>query len=321
MQTLGEPNHRFANRGMVPGHFAKQPRRTCPSEMFGSCFVEDDLRVAMLLQKTGRDDRRDIFFDRLFDDRGFAFAESKQENLLRFEDRADTHRDGTARDIVFAKEIACRIASRQAIERNHAGAAAAARTGFVETDVPRATYAQDLYVDATHAVDFFFVLPAAFVDIFFGQRAVGNVDVAFGNVEVIEQMLVHKSNIALQLLGRHRVVFVEIEGDDVLEREAVLLVHPYEFIVDFGRRTARGQAKDTRLAGIGPLTNQLGNLLGDVDASIACVRKNLAGDPFQLVGPFRGKINVGIFRFHRHELALLWGEDRNRPLYLYGGGW
>ena len=308
LQTAGEPNHCFANRGVVPRYLAKQPRRARAGKVFGGCFVEDDLRVAMFLQKAGRNDGRNFFFNCLLNDRGLAFAESEQENLFRFEDGAYAHRDGTAGDIFFSEKIARRVATGESIERDEPGAAVAARAGFVETNVPCAPYAQNLDIDAANAVDFFFVLPAAFVDLVFGQGAVRNVDVALFDVDKIEQMLVHKPHVALQLLGRHRVVFVEIESDDVFEGKAILLVHPNKLVVDLCRRATRGEAEDTRLAGVGPLPNQLGNLLGDVDASVAGVRKYLARDPFQQVGAFRREVNVRIFCFHRLELAfqVLW---------------
>src|SRR5688572_24107151 len=77
---------------------------------------------------------------------------------------------------------------------------------------------------------------------------------------MIEQMLPHEPNVALQLVRLHREVFVEVERDDVAERQAFILMQPYEFAVDAYRRAAGRQAKDAVAALLSPLANQDGNL-------------------------------------------------------------
>ena len=64
------------------------------------------------------------------------------------------------------------------------------------------------------------------------------------DVDVVEEVLAHEAVVALQLVRLHREVFVEVERDDVLEREALLLVQADQLVVDARRRRAGGQAED-----------------------------------------------------------------------------
>jgi hypothetical protein len=93
--------------------------------------------------------------------------------------------------------------------------------------VTGATDAEDLNVDPAGVADRRLVLAAVLFDLGVGQRAVGNVDVFFEDVDVIEQVLVHESHVALQLIGLHRKVLVEIERHDVAKGEALFLVQSH----------------------------------------------------------------------------------------------
>ena len=54
-------------------------------------------------------------------------------------------------------------------------------------------------------------------------------NVLLWNIDVIEQMLVHEANIALQFEGLHGIVFVKVERQDVFERQPFFSMHPDQF--------------------------------------------------------------------------------------------
>src|SRR5690606_31562852 len=65
------------------------------------------------------------------------------------------------------------------------------------------------------------------------------------NINVIEQVFTHKSNVALQCVRLDGVVLVQVKRVNVLEGKAFLLVHPDKFGVYPRGRGPGCQAKHT----------------------------------------------------------------------------
>ena len=68
-----------------------------------------------------------------------------------------------------------------------------------------------------------------------GQVAAGDVDVGRIDVEQGEEILQHEAMVGVQALRVHRVVLVQIEGDDPGKAEPFVPVHPDELAVDADR--------------------------------------------------------------------------------------
>jgi hypothetical protein len=151
----------------------------------------------------------------------------------------------------------------EVVERDETRARVFARARFVEPHVTRSADAQDLDVDAAEVFDFLFVLLAIVPDGFAGDRAVGHVDVGAVDVDVVEQVLVHEADVALQRVGLHGEVFVEVEAHDVLERQTLFAVQADQFRVDAGGRGPGGQAQHGALAGFGFGADEVGDFAGD----------------------------------------------------------
>ena len=66
---------------------------------------------------------------------------------------------------------------------------------------------------------------------------------------MVEERLVHPAVVAVRVVRRHRVVFVEVERDDAREVEALLLVQADQLAVQPDGRGAGGQAEDGGPAG------------------------------------------------------------------------
>ena len=134
-------------------------------------------------------------------------------------------------------------------------------TRLVEADMPRPTDAEELKIDPPGLGDLFLVPLAGGGDFPAGNRAVRDMDLAFRDVEMIEQMLAHKAAIAPRVVRRNRVIFIEVEGDDVAKAQAFLAMETRQFLVDKNRRRSRGQSqhhlKTVRL----PVADELGDFL------------------------------------------------------------
>ena len=79
------------------------------------------------------------------------------------------------------------------------------------------------------------------------------------DIDEVEQVLPHEADVALQLVGLHRIVFVEVERDDVAKRESLFAVHPHQFVVDADRRAAGGQTQHAIAAFRLPRANRICN--------------------------------------------------------------
>ncbi len=249
-------------------------------EFCGGGGVEEEFRGAMFLEEAGGDRGGHRAFDGLLHDLRFGFTEGEEEDALGGEDGADAHGDGAAGDELFAEEIAGGVESGDAVEGDEAGAAVARGAGLVEADVTGAADAEELEVDSAGGGDGGFVLLAEGGDGFGGEGAVGDVDVLARDIDVVEEVFVHETVVALELAGVHGEVFVEVEGDDVLEGEIFFLVEADEFGVDGDGGGSGGEAEDGGLVFCGALADEGGDFCGGVEAGVFGVGEEADGDFF-----------------------------------------
>jgi len=99
-----------------------------------------------------------------------------------------------------------------------------------------------LDVDAAGVFDLFFVGRAEAGDVVHVDRAVGDVDVVRGDVDVVEEMLVHEPHIALEFVRLHRPILIKVECHHVLKRQALVAVQTDQLAVHAGGRRTRRQA-------------------------------------------------------------------------------
>jgi hypothetical protein len=165
--------------------------------------------------------------------------------------------------IVIALRGTLCVDARHLVEGDHAGSAVARRAGFVEADVTRPADAEDLKIEPAEIANLALIRRAEVEDFLAWQRAIGDVPVLARDVDVIEEVLAHEPHVALQLVRLHRVVFVEVERYDVLERQPLLAVHANQFVVNPRRRRPGRQPQHRRLAPgvLGP--DDVGDLGGD----------------------------------------------------------
>ena len=100
---------------------------------------------------------------------------------------------------------------------------------LVEADVAVGAKAQQLQVDAAHAVDDLVVLFAGIRSI--GVGAVGQMDGLGADVDLVKQVLVHKAPIAFGVLLGQAAVLVQIDGGDLREIQVALVVPVHQLSV------------------------------------------------------------------------------------------
>lgn len=95
------------------------------------------------------------------------------------------------------------------------GPAGQGRTGFIEGNVAILAYTGQEKVDAAHALDFSFILNAFSLKV--GGVAVEDVDIAWVNVHVREEVLPHEGVVGLRMVTWDADVLVHVERDDIFE--------------------------------------------------------------------------------------------------------
>ena len=281
-----EPDHGLARERVVPlevvvsAVIRARPRCLAALELGGCGEVEVDLRVRVFLQKARGDRVRDAALDRARDDRRLALAKRHHHHALRLENGADTHRHRARRHILLAEEIARGVLARDAVERDQARAARARGAWLVEADVARAADAEELQVDAARGANHALVGVAHRAHFVLARGAVGDVGVRRIDVDPVEQVLAHEAAVALQLVRLHGPVFVEVEGDDILEGQPLLAVEPHELVVDARRRRARRETEHAALALRGLRADQVGDLARDGGGDIPRTREHARRRPF-----------------------------------------
>ena len=87
-------------------------------------------------------------------------------------------------------------------------------------------------------------------------------DVLREDVDMVEKMAVHEVPVAFLVVAWETGVFVEVEGDDVLETESFLLVKADQFCVEGQRRTAGSESQHGGFSSVCPGTDELAELGG-----------------------------------------------------------
>src|SRR5690606_27468106 len=187
----------------------------------------------------GRDLIGDLTFDCFLDDRGFSFTPGHHNHPSWFEDTAYPHRYCLLRHVLFTKEITRRVDACDLFECHQPGQRALGRSGFVKAYVAGATDTQYLDVDTPQLSNTIFIGNAIGCNLLFGNGAVRNVDVVARNVDMVEQVLVHKPNVTLYRIGLHRIVYVQVERTHMFEAEAFSLGPAYELRIHARRGRSR----------------------------------------------------------------------------------
>ena len=85
----------------------------CETVFDGGSGVEQDGRVTMFSQEACRHTVDQWAFERLADDPGFVLAQGDEDDLPRFEDRADPHGDSLGGDVLFDCDLRSTHAERE----------------------------------------------------------------------------------------------------------------------------------------------------------------------------------------------------------------
>ena len=140
-------------------------------------------------------------------------------------------------------------ATRRTHQRLHTRTRAERRAGLVKSDVTVGTNTAEEELDASVALDLRLVVGALLEKIW--GVSVQNMNILrtagdgngneLRNIDVLEEILVHEGVVALGVVDGEVHVLVHVEGHDVLERNATVLVRLNKSLVNANRRGSSGQ--------------------------------------------------------------------------------
>src|SRR5579883_880425 len=175
-------------------------------------------------QGAGRQPRAHRAAQRGADGLSLAGAVGQQNDAAGLEYRADSLRDGPARDLRGIVEEARVVADRRRREVDRARPRVERGPRLVEADMAVGAYTEDLEIDAPRLLDEGLVARRLRLEI--ARRSVDEVDVLLVDVDVPEQVVAQVAAIALGMVGGQAGVFVEMEHAHAREIEALLAMQP-----------------------------------------------------------------------------------------------
>ena len=192
----------------------------------------------MMLKECCRYGFFDFSFNCLLDNIGLTFAPGHQNDFAGIHNSAYSHGDSSLGNVLFAKKVACGIQSCHPVQTNQTSFATQGGTRFVKANVPGPTDTQHLNIDATNILDFFFVVLTVLSHFLHGKVSIGNMDVVWLYVNMIEQVFVHKSYITVDGVGFHWKVLVQVKSDHIFEAQSSFFMELDQVIINLYRRGA-----------------------------------------------------------------------------------
>ena len=168
--------------------------------------------------------RIDIFVQCLFHGNGLLYPGSDKQNRFRFHDAAYSHTDRPVRNLVLAVEKALIVADGAGGQLHHMTPVDKLIIRFVEPDMTITPNAQQLQINAASLLNCAVVLPA------FGRNircaTVGNMSVGRDDINMLEQLLLHKVIVTTVMCLGNSAIFIQIKCDYRREIQDAFAVQP-----------------------------------------------------------------------------------------------
>ena len=153
----------------------------------------------------------------------FLGAKGEDDNLVSRENGCYTNGEGKFGHLIYIAIKEARIDNDGILgEGFHAGTRRHRREGLVESDVTILANTTQEEVNTTSSLNAFFVILTLLCQV--GGVAVEDIYICRVDVDVLEEVLLHKGVVALGVLLGEANVLVHIEGDNVSERHLALLI-------------------------------------------------------------------------------------------------
>ena len=284
---LAQPHDRFALELGRPVAGTDEPGGDHAGEVAARGLIDKEVDVVVALQQGSRAASGHLAFGDGLHGGGLVLAPGHQDDASGGEHRTDAHGDGAFRrgvDVVV--EVPGLTLAGLIGEAHGAGAGLFVAAGLVEADL--AFFAHADY-EKVQVAGLLVELGAVAGDELLRDGSVGDVDVLFLDIDLVQQGLVKPVIAALERVGGGRIVFVDGDDFHVLERDLAGLVAAGEFIVQ-GRGGGAGREAEAEQTPFRIGFDGVDDQIGDSIRSGAGLRVDLRPDFFIIVKDALGKI-------------------------------
>src|SRR6516164_1236725 len=225
----------LADEGRFPIDRPDFPRRPEPSQLGRGRLIDVASTIRVALKEACRDCFALRTFDRSAENRSLRLTPREKGELPRLQNCANPHRYRVTRHVRLTSKIPCRITPGKSIQRHQTRTRIGSRARFIKTDVPGPPDAKNLNIEPPGFLDLSFVILTIGIDFRARNQTVRHVNILRWNVHVLKELDLHKVAVALRMIRRQSVVFVEVEGHNGLERESFLPMHSNQLTVELDR--------------------------------------------------------------------------------------
>jgi len=213
------------------------------TQIHRSSIITNQHTSSMHLKKANRENVRNATLNTTSNSLRLGSTSGKHDNLASIHNCLHTNSDGHCGNLgqVAVEEAGVRD-NRLIVQALNASLGRERRSRLIEGKMTVGADAAEEKLDATKALDLIFVALTLGDQV----RSIGvrDVDILSGDVDEVEEVLVHEGPVTLGVVLGEADVLVHVEGDDVLEGDGAFAVVLDEFLVGFDGGAAGGEAED-----------------------------------------------------------------------------
>lgn len=198
----------------------------------------------MFVEKSRRYFTGKLPLNALLDYIGLALRPSHYQYLLSLTNSVNPHCYRTFGDVINTAKTVGRVFPCDSVEVDQTSDTVDGRGRFVESNVTSAANAQNLNIYPSIGLDLVLIVRTKLNHILSPDLAIGNVDIFPGNVDVVEEVVIHVVIVRLGVVVLDGIVLVQVESDHPLKTQLSVFVQTHQLPVNSDRSAPRGQAQN-----------------------------------------------------------------------------
>lgn len=149
----------------------------------------------------------------------------------------NTHGDRSFWDVIDSSKWFWGVSSCESMQINESCTTVDWWRWLIESNVSSSSNTKNLDINSTIGFYLLFVVLTKLSNLWSFNFSVWNVDVFFGNVNMMEKIVPHVKVVGLRIIVFNWVIFIKIESDNILEWKTFLLVKSYQLSIQKQRCT------------------------------------------------------------------------------------
>ena len=204
----------------------------------------------MFVQESGWNFTAKLSLNALLHYVGLALRPGHYQYFLSLTNSVDSHGYRAFGDVFNSAETVGRVFSCDSVEVDQASDTVNGRGRLVESNVTSAANAQNLNIDSSIRFDLVLIVRTKLDHTLSADLPIGNVDVFAGNVDVVEEVVIHVVIVRLGVVVPDGIVLVQVESDHLLKTQLAVFVQTHQLPVNSDGSAPRGQTQNEDLTSL-----------------------------------------------------------------------